>query len=420
MGETPRLNRLLWINQYAGTGEYRRLAEAMSRRSGLRLHVLGPRRGYCRYYERAQSLNEYHGPDYDLVTGRVWMSWRDVGGPYVTGMWREFLFFQPDVVHVFAEPYTTLHVQALICRRIFRPTAKVFVLGVENVVDPVPCGRWEALKRRLAHKRSDGVTCWSRTSRNALRAAGFPEKRLYVTNWGVPLERFKPGLRNDELRNRLGLGDSFVLGFVGKMELQKGLWTVLLALKRVAPHIKFLCVGDGHWREGFQAKVREFGLEKRVISVGNVAYDSIAAYMHAMDAVVLPSETTPRVVEQFGRVLVEAMACGIPAIGSDCGGIPEVIGSAGRVFPERDHVALADTVQELAADACLRRCLSELGRERAVNHLSFDALCGRLCAVYGWREHHSQTPEQEAKGSHAPNSDQEGKAVLSCGCEGRQ
>ena len=61
--------------------------------------------------------------------------------------------------------------------------------------------------------------------------------------------------------------------------------------------------------------------------------NDVPRHLRALDALVLPSESTPLWKEQFGHVLIEAMACGVPVVGSDSGAIPEVIGEAGLLFP---------------------------------------------------------------------------------------
>ncbi len=69
-------------------------------------------------------------------------------------------------------------------------------------------------------------------------------------------------------------------------------------------------------------------------------------FMNAIDVFVLPSRTTPRWKEQFGRVIIEAQACGTPVIGSDSGAIPEVVGKGGWIVPERDPPGLANALRE--------------------------------------------------------------------------
>lgn len=80
----------------------------------------------------------------------------------------------------------------------------------------------------------------------------------------------------------------------------------------------------------------------------------------------LPSLTTPRWKEQFGHVLIEAMACGVPVIGSSSGAIPEVIGDAGLVVPEGIPGALAEAINLLRISEIQRMSLGQRGRARVL------------------------------------------------------
>jgi glycosyltransferase involved in cell wall biosynthesis len=101
-----------------------------------------------------------------------------------------------------------------------------------------------------------------------------------------------------------------------------------------------------------------------------------------MDVLVVPTETTARIREQFGRVIVEAMATGIPVIGSTCGAIPEVIDGAGLVFPERDAEALADALRRILANAELREQFARVGRRRVEEHYSWDCVARKTYELY--------------------------------------
>src|SRR5204863_7711185 len=99
---------------------------------------------------------------------------------------------------------------------------------------------------------------------------------------------------------------------------------------------KLLVVGDGSESESFTKQLGEAGLLDRTKFTGAVSYELTPEYFQEIDVLVIPTQTTERIREQFGRVIVEAMACGVPVIGSTCGAIPEVIGEAGLAFPEGD------------------------------------------------------------------------------------
>jgi len=102
----------------------------------------------------------------------------------------------------------------------------------------------------------------------------------------------------------------------------------------------------------------------------------------AMDVLTLPSRTCPNWKEQFGRVLIEAMACGVPVVGSDSGAIPSVIGDAGLVFPEGNAVALRDHLAALRDDVALRRSLGERGRQRVLACFTQERIAAQTVALY--------------------------------------
>jgi glycosyltransferase involved in cell wall biosynthesis len=97
-----------------------------------------------------------------------------------------------------------------------------------------------------------------------------------------------------------------------------------------------------------------------------------------MSILVLPSLTTPTWKEQFGHVLIEAMACGVPVIGSDSGAIPEVIGGAGLVVPEGNVEALAAALRGLISTPLLHADLAARGRARVLSHYTNEAVASRL------------------------------------------
>jgi glycosyltransferase involved in cell wall biosynthesis len=99
--------------------------------------------------------------------------------------------------------------------------------------------------------------------------------------------------------------------------------------------------------------------------VTDVRHEEVPAYLNAMDVVCVPSLTTRRWREQFGRVLIEAFACGVAVIGSDSGEVPHVIGDAGVVVGEADEAGWQASLGRLLDDAGARRDYAERGRARA-------------------------------------------------------
>jgi glycosyltransferase involved in cell wall biosynthesis len=119
-----------------------------------------------------------------------------------------------------------------------------------------------------------------------------------------------------------------------------------------------------------------------------VGHDDVAAHLNAMDVLCAPSQTTPRWREQFGRMLIEAFACGVPVIASDSGEIPFVVADAGVIVGETDADGWRREITRVIDDAALRARLSSCGRRRALEvydwkivarqHVEmFDALIGQ-------------------------------------------
>ncbi len=101
-----------------------------------------------------------------------------------------------------------------------------------------------------------------------------------------------------------------------------------------------------------------------------------------LDVLVLPSLTRPNWKEQFGRVLIEAMACGVPVIGSSSGEIPYVIGDAGLIAAEGNVAALRASLQRLAGDRALRTELAARGRRRVLERFTHEHVARQTMTVY--------------------------------------
>jgi glycosyltransferase involved in cell wall biosynthesis len=168
-----------------------------------------------------------------------------------------------------------------------------------------------------------------------------------------------------------------VIGYVGRMVEQKGLQTLIEALARLPrSHWKLVVIGTGPYESRFDELVSTHGLTDRVTRLGYVAHDLTPRYLGAMDILVLPSETRPNWKEQFGRVLIEAMACGTCVVGSDSGEIPTLIKASGggRVFPEANPGALADVLQQMISDDNRRKAFARVGGAWANNNISLPAV----------------------------------------------
>ncbi|UZP67559.1 glycosyltransferase family 4 protein [Desulfovibrio mangrovi] len=170
--------------------------------------------------------------------------------------------------------------------------------------------------------------------------------------------------------------------FVGALQRQKGVFTVLGAAKRLKASgvpVHWAVCGRGPDEQQLRAEIAANGLETCVTLAGAVAREHMPQAYRDADVVVLPSFGEP-----FGTVYLEAMASGIPCVGCRSGGTPEIIreGEAGYLIEYDDDQALADRIAKLAADADLRRRMGDAGRKRAEEFFAWDAVTTRLEGVY--------------------------------------
>ena len=264
-----------------------------------------------------------------------------------------------DIVHMDEEPYSAVTLQG--ARAAGRRGVPYVFFAWQNIAKrlPPPFG-W--LRGRVFATAAGGIA-GSESAASVLQEAGFGGPMVVIPQMGVDPGRFKPDpAARERVRTRLAIGpDSPVAGFVGRLLPEKGV-DLLVDAARAVSGLHVLVVGDGPHRGALRERAADIG--DRVHFVGGVHSFDVPEWLAAADMLVLPSRTARGWKEQFGRVLVEAMACGLPVIGSDSGEIPTVIGDAGIVCPEGDAGALAKAIATLTADPARRQELGCRGLRR--------------------------------------------------------
>ena len=238
-----------------------------------------------------------------------------------------------------------------------------------------------ALERRAAKWTDRIITLTERgTLEHLARGIGRPEQYVTVPS-GVPTERLRAAAPSRAAaRARLGLEpDAFVVVGLGRLIRVKGFDLLVRALPRVSAQIastRALLVGDGPERPGLAALAASLGVAGRLRMTGDTA--DAPAHLVAADVVVVPSRN-----EGMGRVIVEAMALGLPVVAAAVGGIPAVVtdDECGRLIEPDDVEALAAALVELGHDPGLREKLGETARERA-EAFSTAAANTKLLALY--------------------------------------
>jgi glycosyltransferase involved in cell wall biosynthesis len=224
------------------------------------------------------------------------------------------------------------------------------------------------------------IQCSNSEAVDVLKRQGFSGGTSVVPLFGVDTRVFHP--RPAEAQRAALKLKGCAVGYVGRLVPEKGLTTLLEALARTEPYVQALFIGDGPEKPKLQEQARQLGLARRTHFLPAVDYGAVADYMNALDILVLASRTQTHWKEQYGRVLVEAMACRVAVVGSDSGAIPETVGDAGRIFPEGDSAALAGILRELAARPEARQALAARGYARVQAHYTVERLAAQIVEVW--------------------------------------
>ncbi len=291
---------------------------------------------------------------------------------------RELLGRAWHLVHAWEEPYVVAGYQLASWAN---PAARYVFWTAQNLSKhyPPPFSWFE----RSVLERADGWLYCGHTVSEALgRHAGYASLPSMPAPLGVDLEAFAPdpGLRR-AVHERLGwsaVGPP-VVGFSGRFVEEKGLGLLLQALSAIKAPFRALFLGAGPLQGKITSFAARFGDRVRTLAVPHA---EVPKYLNAMDVLCAPSRTTRRWREQFGRMLAEAMACGVPVLGSDSGEIPFVIADAGRVLAEGDTLAWTRALDELLDDPASRRDLGQRGLERVRREYAWPVVAARQLSFF--------------------------------------
>lgn len=289
---------------------------------------------------------------------------------YYPGVGRVIRQFRPQIIHIDEEPYNLAAWQALYHGR--RVGAKTLFFSWQNILRQYPLPF--AWGERKMLRTVDYALVGTASAGEVWRAKGYAGRMAVVPQFGVDTDLFHP-IQKPEQR-------LFTIGYIGRLVEEKGVHLLLEAVSQLRDAWCLRIVGGGPERAKLIAQSERLGIADRVQFIDQRPSSEMPAQFHQLDVLVLPSLTKPNWKEQFGRVLVEAMASGVPVIGSDSGAIPDVIGDAGLIFAEGDIEALAAQLARLQGDAGLRAELGEAGRARALANFTHESVAEATVRVY--------------------------------------
>jgi glycosyltransferase involved in cell wall biosynthesis len=335
------------------------------------LHLLAPARWGAHAYE------ESDGGDVPTRRARALLHGHNHLHiyPRAAGLLKQI---RPQLVHIDEEPYSAVTWQ--LARACAAARVPCVFFAWQNLHKRIP-QPFRAMRRYVFANAHGGIAGTTQAA-DVLRSAGCALPLAVIPQIGIDPALFRPHpAARAHTRLLLGIpADAFVAGFAGRLVAEKGVHVLIDALGRVAG-ARLLVLGDGPERTRLEERAA-VALQGRAYFAGHVPSTAMADWLSALDVLVLPSLRSSTWEEQFGRVLVEAMACGVPVIGSATGEIPHVIGNAGLVVEEGDAASLARAIEDLASSPARRRALAERARSRALDRYTHAHIAAETAAFY--------------------------------------
>ena len=272
----------------------------------------------------------------------------------------------PEVLEVFEEPYSLAawHAFRVTARR--APACLRLVFSAQNIRKRFP---WPFSSfQRAVLTQADAAMPVDPLVVPVLREQGLPAGTpAPVVPLGIDPAQFRPvdpDLSHVPEAARSGRR----VGFLGKLQPEKGVRDLVTVLGELPEDTHLLVAGAGP----LEAELR--AAHDRVHVLGSLPQRDLPGFYAACDVVAVPSRTVPGWREQFGRVAVEAMACGRAVVVSDSGSLPHVVGGSARVAQEGDPTDWADALRTLLADASAREALGEAARRHVLATYTWEAV----------------------------------------------
>ena len=349
-------------------------ARELARRPGLDVTVVAP----SRFFElgRWMSAERPPAPEYRLEVLPVALPM--VRGQrhayfYPRGLVKLMRSLRPDVVDLWEEPYSAVSTQVALARRAVASGAPLVLNPSQQAVkrQPPPF-RWG---ERYVVRAASYVVGRSPESVAVVEAKGYRGPSTVIGH-GIELGFLGPRDRAAS-RRELGLPDDGpMVSFAGRLVPDKGVDVLLDAVART-PGLRALIVGEGPAGGALRAQAARLGIEDRVRFHAPLPMERVAVAFTAGDVVAMPSRHEP-----WGRVAVEAMACGVPLVAGAAGHLPALVGDHGRLVRPGDADDLARALREAIEEPEPARSERVARAREYAASFSWAALAERWEAVY--------------------------------------
>jgi len=356
--------KILGIDQTAVLSSYQKKWELLSDYNNVEVTLLAPEI----WIENFRKIYLKENSRLKIISGKVIFPGYENRGFFYTSLIKVIKTSEPDIIHLMEEPYSLFSLQTIAAKKIWAPKSKIIFYTYDNLSYnykfPYKLSSVYKQIELFTFRNADFALCANKEAREIILSKGFkkPVKVLYPCFDLSFLKRREVERLKDELSLK-----GTVIGFAGRILKEKGLDNLLKACSKISEEISILIIGKGNHKDCLIKLANELGISETLKFVDSVKYSDIPKYLSLLDIFVLPSRTTNKWKEQFGRVIIEAMACEVPVIGSSSGAIPEIIGKNGLIFNENDYIDLKNKILLLIKDISYRNKLRERGKNYVKN-----------------------------------------------------
>ncbi len=363
--------RVLMLSKALVVGQYQAKAQALACKPGVELTVVVP--PYWRDERGVMPLERKYTAGYRLVVAPLQLN-NNFHLHFYPTIGELVARVHPDLIHLDEEPYNLATFHALRAARQHAPQSRVVFFTWQNLRRRYPPPF--AWMEQYVYRHTDYALAGNHAAVEVLHAKGFTRPIRVIPQFGVDPAIYTPASQYDANSKR------FVIGFAARLVPEKGAALLLDAVARLDGDWELRLLGSGPERRHLEAQVHRLHIADRVKLMDWQPSAQMPDFYRALDVFVAPSLSRANWIEQFGRVLTEAMACNVPVIGSSCGEIPNVIGDAGLLFPEGDSAALTAALRGLMNEPARRTELGEQGRTRVLEHFTQQRIVDETYAVY--------------------------------------
>lgn len=376
--------KILMLSKACIVGAYQKKLEEMAALAGVDLTVVVP-----------PSWDDPHGPmrlekvhtaGYRMIVSNIVFN-GNFHLHFYPGLRKIIRDVRPDIFHIDEEPYNLATFQAMRLARWIGAHAVAF--------------SWQNLYRRYPPpfswmeqyvlNRLDALLVGNSEAAQVWERKGYSGPIYLIPQFGVDPAIYYRRRRVTKQskasifrrrQSRQPTQPAMVIGYVGRLVEEKGVEILLHAASKLVGPWSMQILGDGPDRKRLEQVAQWLGIAPRVTFDQKMPSSHLPHYFSGLDVLVLPSISRPNWKEQFGRVLIEAMACNVITIGARTGAIPEVIGEAGLTFAEGNVEELQTHLQQLLDDTQYREDLRQKGRQRVTEHYTQAAIARNTVEVY--------------------------------------